>query len=92
MATKEKVSREQEEKDNIKKMALYLKENVEDIKNTTKEVRHLWGRCYRINFWGKTKIKEKVQKKHIIEEKTIVSSQFVIVDEVADGFVHRVEE
>ncbi len=78
---------EKQEKQHIEKSILYLQENLDTPKNTRMDVNHLWGKCYRVNFWGKKKIKH---KKREVETIAMIDSKFIMVDKVADGLTHRI--
>ena len=44
------------------------------------DIRHLWGRCYRLNFWEKSKIKD---------ESNIIKSYFISISNDKDGLKIR---
>lgn len=62
----------------------YIKENFKCKKGETLDMRFLWGKFYRLNFWS-----QKIIDTNKGETNIIVRSFFISVEKNKDGFVHE---
>lgn len=77
----------QTKEDRIKIDISYLLENLVGPKDSKIDVNHLWGKCYRVNFWGK----KGTNTESFIEERIIVESFFIVVDHGMNGTSHSIK-
>ena len=83
-STTEKVKRKAE-KDIVRKVVQediisFIKREYPVTGNIKLDIKYLWGNCYRLNFWEKSKIKD---------ESIIIKSYFISISNDKDGLKIR---
>ena len=83
-STTEKVKRKAE-KDIVRKVVQediisFIKREYPVTGGIKLDIKHLWGNCYRLNFWEKSKIKD---------ESIIIKSYFISISNDKDGLKIR---
>jgi len=76
-----------EERDNLERIFSFLREKIPGPKGSNIDIRPLWGKFYRVNYWGEDKIKVENKLKDEASMYRIIESKFVQVEIVKDGFI-----
>ena len=61
----------------------YLRVNYPPHKEETVDIKHLWGKNYRLNYWGKRELR----KEMTFRENYITRSIFATVQKTSDGLI-----
>jgi hypothetical protein len=76
-----------DEREQLESITSFLRESIPAPEGSIIDVKHLWGKFYRINYWREDKIRAESKLNSDISMNRVIESKFVRVEIVIDGYI-----